>query len=159
MPAITFNDEFVYPVAPHRLFHGLFVDAHNLMPKIMPVVKSVDFVSGDGGPGSVQQVNFVDGYQMKYVKNRLDFKDKENCAINYTAIESDSFGDRIDYIISEVKFDAASDGGSKCTIKTTVCPKGDVVLDDKTLKSGKQGHMEQYKVVIAHLIENPHLYA
>ncbi|KAI3894797.1 hypothetical protein MKW92_042501 [Papaver armeniacum] len=125
MPVLTYTDEFACSVAPHRLFHGLFMDAHNLIPKIMPVVKSVDFVSGDGGPGSIQQVNFVDGYQMKYLKNRLDFKDKENCAINYT----------IDCISNEVKFDAAPGGGSKY-----------VVLDEETMKAGKEGHMQQYKV-------------
>ncbi|RZC53202.1 hypothetical protein C5167_012057 [Papaver somniferum] len=159
MAGHTFNEEFACAVAPHRLFHGLYLDGHNLMPKIMPEVKSIDFISGDGGPGSIQQVNFIDGYPVKYIKNRLDFEDKETCAIKYAGIESDAFGDQIDCATHEVKFDATPDGGSICKIKTTFIPKGNVVIGEELLKAGREGYMEKFPVFIAHLTENPHLYA
>ncbi|KAI3857728.1 hypothetical protein MKW92_041679, partial [Papaver armeniacum] len=60
MGIVTFTEELHCPVSAKRMFHALFRDDHNLIPKIMPNVKSVDFISGDGSPGSVNQVNFVD---------------------------------------------------------------------------------------------------
>ncbi|OVA07462.1 Bet v I domain [Macleaya cordata] len=160
MGVISFDDEFSSAVAPHRLFHALFEDAHNLMPKIMPHgVKSVDFVSGEGGPGSVQQVNFPDGGPVKYVKNRLDSKDKDNLEIKYTVIECDAFGDKIDFISNEIKFEAGPDGGCICKSKSTYHPKGDAVLNEEEIKAGKERSKGMFKFVEAYLIENPQLYA
>ncbi|RZC93983.1 hypothetical protein C5167_016676 [Papaver somniferum] len=79
MACITFDETLHCTVSAHIMFHAMFLDAHNLMPKVMPhAVKSVDFVSGDGGFGSIQQVNFFQGSPAKYVKNRLDSKGKDN---------------------------------------------------------------------------------
>ncbi|OVA07461.1 Bet v I domain [Macleaya cordata] len=160
MGVISFEEEFPCPVAPHRMFHALFEDAHNLMPKIMPhAIKNVEFLSGDGGPGSLQQVNFSDASPAKYVKNRLDFKDKENFVCNYTVTECDAFGDKVDYITNEVKFEAAPGGGCICKTKTTYHSKGDTVLSEEQVKAGKENSMGMYKFVENYLVENPHVYA
>ncbi|OVA12925.1 Bet v I domain [Macleaya cordata] len=157
---ICFDEELPCPVAPHRMFHALFEDAHNLMPKIMPhAVKSVDFVSGEGGPGSVQKVNFADGGPVKYVKNRLDSKNKDNLEIKYTVIECDAFGDKVDYITNEVKFEAAPGGGCICKSKSTYHPKAGAVLNEEEIKAGKESSQGVYKFVENYLVENPHVYA
>ncbi|KAI3951503.1 hypothetical protein MKX01_018619 [Papaver californicum] len=76
MAGTIFKEEFTCSISPHRLFHALYIDSHNLMPKIMSEVERCNVFSGDGGPGSIEQVNFVDGYPVKHIKNRLDFMDK-----------------------------------------------------------------------------------
>lgn len=56
------TDEFQSPVSPARLFKALAIDAHNLIPKLLPqAVKSIEFIQGDGGAGSIFQVNFIEG--------------------------------------------------------------------------------------------------
>ncbi|XP_026458475.1 major allergen Pru av 1-like [Papaver somniferum] len=135
MACITFEETLHCLVDAHRMFHAMFLDAHNLMPKIMPhAVKSVDFVSGDGDSGSIQQVNFCEGSLVKYVMNRLDSKDKDNFECNYTVIESDAFGDAVDHISNEIKFEVDPVGGCICKSKSSYYPKAGAVLNEDELK-------------------------
>jgi len=56
------TDEYPSPISPSRLFKALVVDAHNLIPKLLPnSVKSIEIIQGDGGAGSIKQFNFVEG--------------------------------------------------------------------------------------------------
>ena len=58
----SFTDEYTSSVAPSRLFRASIIDSHNLIPKLLPqVIKSIELVQGDGGAGSIKQVNFIDG--------------------------------------------------------------------------------------------------
>ncbi|KAI3833469.1 hypothetical protein MKX03_027213 [Papaver bracteatum] len=149
MACITFEETLHCPVAAHRMFHAMFLDAHNLMPKIMPhAVKSVDFVSGDGGSGSIQQVNFCE-----------DSKDKDNFECNYTVIESDAFGDAVDHISNEIKFEVDPVGGCICKSKSSYYPKAGAVLNEDDLKVRRERSKGLYKIVQDYLIENPVVYA
>lgn len=61
MGVYTDTDEYPSPIPPARLFKALVIDAHNLIPKLLPqVVKSIELVHGDGGAGSIMQVNFIE---------------------------------------------------------------------------------------------------
>ncbi|KAI3863694.1 hypothetical protein MKW98_031286 [Papaver atlanticum] len=160
MACITFEETLHCPVDAQRMFHAMFLDAHNLMPKIMPhAVKSVDFVSGDGGSGSIQQVNFCEGGPVKYVKNRLDSKDKAHFECNYTVIESDAFGDTVDHISNEIKFEVAPGGGCICKSKSSYYPKAGAILNEDELKVRRQRSKGLYKIVQDYLVENPDVYA
>ena len=62
MGITTFTQEFTAPIAPSRMFKALILDSHNLIPKIAPQgIKSIEFIEGDGGVGSIKQTNFADG--------------------------------------------------------------------------------------------------
>ncbi|EEF45602.1 Major pollen allergen Car b 1 isoform, putative [Ricinus communis] len=62
MGVFTYSDEYTSPVPPARLFKALILDSNNLIPKLMPqIVKSIEFVQGDGGVGSIKQINFQEG--------------------------------------------------------------------------------------------------
>ncbi|RZC47596.1 hypothetical protein C5167_040547 [Papaver somniferum] len=159
MGAISFDDEYSSPVAPHRMFIALFLDAHNLMPKVIPSIKSIDFVSGDGGPGSVQQVNMVDESPLKYIKLRLDSKEEDNLVCKYTVIECDAFGGKIDCVSYELRFEADPNGGCIVKAKSTYHPKGDAILNEEEIKAGKEKATEQYKIIESYLVENPEIYA
>ena len=62
MGLVSFAQEIESPIAASRLFKALILDSHNLMPKIVPQgIKSIEFIQGDGGAGSIKQTNFAEG--------------------------------------------------------------------------------------------------
>lgn len=67
MVAVTFTEEFTSNIPASRLFKALILDADNLIPKIAPqAVKNVELIKGDGGPGSIKQMNFGEGKTIFY---------------------------------------------------------------------------------------------
>lgn len=67
MGVFTYSDEFTSPISPARLFKALILDSNNLIPKLMPqVIRSIEFVEGDGGVGSIRQINFQEGILSTY---------------------------------------------------------------------------------------------
>ncbi|KAK8979959.1 hypothetical protein V6N11_061703 [Hibiscus sabdariffa] len=72
-----YSDEYTSTIPPARLFKALIVDSHNLIPKLMPLaIKSIE-ITGDGGAGSIRQINFAEGSQVKYIKNQVEELDEE----------------------------------------------------------------------------------
>lgn len=62
MAVITFTDEHSSPIARSRIFKASIIDSHNLIPKLLPqAIKSIDIIEGDGGTGSIKQINFAQG--------------------------------------------------------------------------------------------------
>ena len=74
-------------------------------------------------------------------------------------IEGDLLFDKIDKAMYTVKFEASSDGG--CVIKnsTEVHVKDGQDLDEAIIKTAQNKETEYYKIVAAHLLANPDLYA
>ncbi|XP_031250275.1 pathogenesis-related protein STH-2-like [Pistacia vera] len=108
----------------------------------------------------VPLINFPDGSYYKYVKHRIDVLDKENFVCKYTLIEGDSLGDKLESIVYEVKFEASSDnGGSVCKVASEYHTKGDHEIKEEVFKASQEKAVELYKVVEAHLLANPDLYA
>ncbi|XP_022848598.1 uncharacterized protein LOC111370924 [Olea europaea var. sylvestris] len=62
MGITTFTEEHTSPVPPSRIFKASIVDSHNLIPKLMPqAIKSIQIIQGNGGAGSIKQINFAEG--------------------------------------------------------------------------------------------------
>ena len=58
----TIVDEYKSPIAIERLWRAVTVDAHNLMPKILPqIISSIEILEGDGGVGTIKKFNLTDG--------------------------------------------------------------------------------------------------
>ncbi|XP_008223331.1 PREDICTED: major allergen Pru ar 1-like [Prunus mume] len=161
MGVITCTDEYTSPISPARLFKALVLDAHNLVPNLMPqAVKSIDTLQGDGRAGSIKQINFAEGSQLKSVTNRVDQVDEENFVYGYTLIEGDALVmEKLEYVSYEVKFEAAEDGGSKNKMVSKYHTKGDFVLQEEDIKAGREKALGMYKVVEAYLLLNPDAYA
>ncbi|KAJ4726026.1 major allergen Pru ar 1-like [Melia azedarach] len=160
MGVSTYTEEYTSAVPPARLFKALIVDSHNLIPKLMPLaVQSIEIIQGDGGAGSIRQINFSKGSQVKCIKNRIDELDPVNYSYKYSLIEGDGLMDKVEKITYEVKFEATSEGGSKSKMTSTYYTKGDKVLTDEEIKSGKEKSSGMYKVVEAYLLQNPDAYA
>ncbi|KAA8536503.1 hypothetical protein F0562_028981 [Nyssa sinensis] len=118
MAVTSITQEFTTPIAPARMFKALILDSHNLVPKLMPQsIKSVEFVEGDGGVGSIKQTNFTDGSHFKYLKHRIDTLDKDNCV----------------------------NGGCFCKMTSEYHAKAGVELKEEEIKEGKDKAMAVYK--------------
>ena len=58
----TFTEGHTSPVAPARLFKALFVDGHNIIPKLAPQsIKKIELLESDGGAGSIRKTIFAEG--------------------------------------------------------------------------------------------------
>ncbi|OWM88095.1 major allergen Pru ar 1-like [Punica granatum] len=160
MAVTWFTEEFKTSIAPSRMFKALILDSHNLIPKIAPQgIKSIEFIEGDSGPGSIKQTNFADGGHLKWLKHRIDAIDVEKLACKYTLIESDILFDKIELVVYEVKFEASSDGGCVCKMTSEYHVKAGVELKEEDIKQGKDKAMGLYKVVEEYLAANPEAYA
>ena len=160
MAAVTFNEEFTSPVSAQRLFKALILDGDSLIPKLMPqAFKSVETIQGDGGAGTIKQINFAEGAQTKYLKHRVDALDKDNLSYSYTQIEGEGLMDKIESISYEIKFGPSSDGGCIGKNVSKYVPKGGVEIKDEEIKEGKEKATAVLKAVEAYLLTNPDAYA
>ncbi|KAK9280926.1 hypothetical protein L1049_003817 [Liquidambar formosana] len=159
MGVTTFTQEFTTPVAPSRMFKALILDSHNLIPKLMPQsVKSMEFIEGDGGVGSIKQTHFPEGSHFKFLKHKIDALDTKNYVCKYTLIEGDVLGDKLESIAYEIKFEA-SGGGCVCKMTSHYHTKAGIELKEEEIKAGKDKAMGLYKTVEEHLLANPDVYA
>ncbi|KAL3753045.1 hypothetical protein ACJRO7_000441 [Eucalyptus globulus] len=160
MAATSITQELTCPIAPARMFKALIIESNALIPKLLPqFIKSVELVQGDGGAGSIEQVNFTEASHFKYVRHRINELDKENFVCRYTMIEGDALGDKLESIDYEVKFDAASDGGSVCKMTSKYNTKEAFQVEEEEIKAGKEKAMAIFKVVESYLLQNPQAYA
>ncbi|CAN6693686.1 unnamed protein product [Malus baccata var. baccata] len=159
MSSISLSQEFTSPVAADRLFKALIIDSHNLIPKLMPqAIKSIEIIHGDGGAGSIKQINFAEGTRYKYMKNRIDALDVENLVCKYTLIEGDVLADKIKSVSYEVSFQASPNGGCTCKMMSEYHAAGDLEINEEEIRGGKERAMGMYKVVEAYLFESPGAY-
>ncbi|OWM79728.1 hypothetical protein CDL15_Pgr023140 [Punica granatum] len=118
------------------MFRALILDSHNLIPKIAPQgIKSIEFIQGDGGAGSIKQTNFAHGGHLKCFNHRIDSIDVEKLVCKYTFIESDLPLTRL---------------SRWCT---------SLELKEEDIKQGKDKAVGLYKVVEEYLAANPEAYA
>ncbi|KAF5464403.1 hypothetical protein F2P56_014480 [Juglans regia] len=160
MGVITYTDDLTSPIPPSRLFKALVLDSHNLIPKLMPqAIKSIDFIQGNGGPGSIRQVNFAEGSPISSIKNRIDEVNEESYYYKYTVIEGDALAEKLEFIVHEVQFEPTPEGGSKNKMTTNYHTKGDILFTEEEIKAGKEKVLGMYKVAEAYLLQNPDAYA
>ncbi|XP_030463075.1 major allergen Pru ar 1-like [Syzygium oleosum] len=156
MGVITYSQEFTSAVAPSRMFKALVLESHNVIPKIVPGgIKSVEFIEGDGGVGSIKQTNFGESAHIKYTKHKIDALDAENFYCKYTLIESDIKFEKINFVVYEVKFIASDNGGCVCKMTSEYNSIDGTELKEDDIKQGKDKAMGLYKTVEEYLLANP----
>ncbi|KAK1426186.1 hypothetical protein QVD17_14855 [Tagetes erecta] len=155
MGVFTYTDEHTSPVLPARIFKAAIVDSHNLMPKLLPdAIKSVEFIKGDGGAGSIKQINFAGGF----AKHQIEELDEKALTYKYTLIEGMGISDKIEKVFYDIKFEGSADGGTISKMTTTIYTHGDFEINEEELNAGKEKVLGLYKVVEAYLIKNPDAY-
>ncbi|KAF5783871.1 putative Bet v I/Major latex protein [Helianthus annuus] len=155
MGVLTYTDEHTSPVPPARIFKASILDSHTLMPKLLPdAIKSIEFIKGDGGAGSIKQINFSRGF----AKHQIDEVDEKAFTYKYTLIEGNGISDKIEKVSYDIKFEGSPDGGSIANMTTTIYTHGDFEIKEEELKAGKEKVLGLYKVVEAYLLKNPDAY-
>ncbi|XP_045788595.1 major allergen Pru ar 1-like [Trifolium pratense] len=141
------------------MFKALILDAPNLFPKLMPAIKSIQLVEGNGGPGSIQKITIVEGDSIKYVKHRIDAIDKENLIYNYAVIEGDAKPEMLELVSHEIKIEPSKEGGCKIKNVSKYYPKKGFEIKEEDLKDAREEALVILKVVDAYLVANPKAYA
>ncbi|XP_073309072.1 major allergen Pru ar 1-like [Primulina huaijiensis] len=160
MGVTEINQEFASPIAPGRLFNALILNSNTLLPKLLPQsIKSVETLQGDGGAGSIEQVNFTESSHFKYVKHRINELDKEKLTCKYSMIEGDMLGDKVERIEYDIKFESSDDGGCICKMTSEYHAVEGHEIKEDDIRAGKESAKGIYKVIEAYLLQNPHAFA
>ncbi|MQK22011.1 hypothetical protein EI013_26960, partial [Escherichia coli] len=101
MGAVT--QEYATPAAvpPVRLFKAMALDFHNLFPKIVEVIQSIEITEGNGGPGTIKKLTTIEGGQTKYVLHRVDAIDEASFVYNFSIIGGTGLADTLEKVSFE----------------------------------------------------------
>ncbi|KDP44348.1 hypothetical protein JCGZ_19215 [Jatropha curcas] len=158
MAALIREDEVVTAISPEKMFKVFVLEDSVIIPKIIPVIKSIEIIEGNGGPGTIKKTTFVEGSEVKYVKNRIDAIDKDNFIYNYTTFEGALWNDTIEKVSYEIKLVSAPNGGSIVKSIGKYYAKGDAKIDEEVIKAGEQQILAMFKVIETYLLANPDAY-
>ncbi|KAK4483293.1 hypothetical protein RD792_010478 [Penstemon davidsonii] len=159
MGVIKVYQSFRTQVTPDRMFKALILDSHNICPQLMfSSIESIQFLQGNGKPGTIKQLNFTQASPFTYVKHRIDAIDEEKHMCRYTFIEGDALMDKLDQIIYEVKFEPYGFQGCVCNITSEYYAKENVEIKEQDIEHGKDRAVGMYEVVEAYLLAHPRAY-
>ncbi|KAJ6989389.1 major allergen Pru ar 1-like [Populus alba x Populus x berolinensis] len=153
MGLITFENEFSVAVPPAKLFKVYCLETDTLIPKILPQsIKSSEIIEGNGGPGTIRKVTFVEG---NYVKQKIETIDEDNFAYSFSLIESNVWMEGVEKVIFEHTFVPTPEGGSICKRTSKYYIKdGAEIKEDQIKKDGKKTE-GLFKAVEAYFLANP----
>ena len=69
MGVVTYEMEVATTIPAAKMFKAFVLDGSTLIAKILPqAIKSIDILEGDGGAGTIKQINFGEGnvYKLQY---------------------------------------------------------------------------------------------
>ncbi|XP_065859609.1 major allergen Pru ar 1-like [Euphorbia lathyris] len=157
MGVVSYETEIISTIPPSRIFKAVVLDFPQLLPKVLPqVIKSIDIIEGDGGVGSLRQINFGgEGGSSMYVKERIEAIDEEKLTHSYTVIEGDVLMGKFEKITNGIKFDATPDGGSMIKSYSSYYTLGDHQIKDEEIQGGKDKSIGLFKALEAYLLANP----
>ncbi|KAJ6904268.1 major allergen Pru ar 1-like [Populus alba x Populus x berolinensis] len=156
MGLITFENDFSVAVPPAKLFKVYCLETDTLIPKILPQsIKSSEIIEGNGGPGTIRKVTFVEGKGLTYVKQKIETIDEENFAYSFSLIESNVWMEGVEKVIFEHTFVPTPEGGSICKRTSKYYIKdGAEIKEDQIKKDGKKTE-GLFKAVEAYFLANP----
>ncbi|XP_061344770.1 class-10 pathogenesis-related protein 1-like isoform X1 [Gastrolobium bilobum] len=155
MGVFTFEDETTSVVAPARLYKALVKDADNLIPKAVEAIKSVETVEGNGGPGTIKKLTFVEDGQTKHVLHKIEAIDEANLAYNYSIVGGVGLPDTVEKISFEAKLVAGPSGGSIAKLTVKYHTKGNDNPSEEELKGGKAKGDALFKAIEGYVLANP----
>ncbi|KAK5840693.1 hypothetical protein PVK06_009596 [Gossypium arboreum] len=142
MGVFTYESEIVTAIPPAKMFKACILDGDTLIPQILPeAFKSVEYIEGNGGAGSIKKVTFGEGSQFKYMKQKVEAVDKDKFVYIYSVIEGDALMDKLEKITYETKLETSPNGGSVCKTTCKYYTIGEFELKEQREGTGNvQGH-------------------
>ncbi|KAK2358338.1 Stress-induced protein SAM22 [Trifolium repens] len=155
MGVFTFEQETTSTVAPAKLYKAVVHDADDIIVKAVDEIKSVEIVEGNGGPGTIKKLNFVEGGQNLYVLHKIEAIDEANFGYNYSIVGGAGLSDTVEKISFEAKLVEGPNGGSigKMTVKYQT--KGDAKPIEKEVEEGKAKGDALFKAIEGYVLANP----
>ncbi|KAG4210479.1 hypothetical protein ERO13_A02G051700v2 [Gossypium hirsutum] len=159
MGVFTYESEIVTAIPPAKMFKACILDGDTLIPQILPeAFKSVEYIEGNGGAGSIKKVTFGEGSQFKYMKQKVEAVDKDKFVYIYSVIEGDALMDKLEKITYETKLETSPNGGSVCKTTSKYYTIGEFELKEEGIKAGKEKALGMFKAIEAYLLANPNSY-
>ncbi|XP_022744117.1 major allergen Pru av 1-like [Durio zibethinus] len=159
MGVFTYESEVVTTIPPAKMFDACILDGDKLIPKVVPqAFKSLEYIEGNGEPGSIKKVTFGEGTQFNYVKQKIEALDKENFVYIYSIIEGDALMNTLEKITYETKLEPSATGGSVCKTTSKYYTIGDFEIKEEGTKAGKEKASGMFKAIEAYLLANPDAY-
>ncbi|KAE8730946.1 Major pollen allergen Bet v 1-M/N [Hibiscus syriacus] len=157
MGIFNYEYEVITAIPPAKIFKACILDGQNLIPKIVPdqAFKSVEFIQGNGEPGTVKKITFAEGSRFDYMVEEVEALDKDELVYCYSVIEGGVLMNKLEKITYESVFEASPDGGSVCKIRCMYHTIGDFEITEEGTKAGKKKALEILKAVEAYLLDNP----
>ncbi|KAH9328836.1 hypothetical protein KI387_000944 [Taxus chinensis] len=149
------------PLEAQRVWNAFVKDGHNLLPKQVPEVSSsITFIQGDGGVGSIRQINFTDAAEpeLSFVKELVEEVDEEKFVYRYSHVEGGMFGKILASAKYEVKYTPKAEGGCVCSYVFHYETLPGVPHDESKEQGIKDKTTGLFKKVEAYLLANPTLY-
>ncbi|KAK7246342.1 hypothetical protein RIF29_41208 [Crotalaria pallida] len=153
----VFSHEFTTSaaVAPARLYKAMASDFHNLLPKIVDSIQSVETIEGNGGAGTIMKVTLVDGGRSRSSLHKVEAIDEANLVYNYSVFGFTQMHDTWEKILFETIFEEAPNGGSIRKTKVKYFTKGDAEVSEEVFKNDKIRADALVKFLENYLLENP----
>ncbi|XVF85366.1 hypothetical protein PTKIN_Ptkin17bG0111700 [Pterospermum kingtungense] len=108
MGVFTFESEVVTTIPPAKMFKACILDGDKLIPKIAPqAFKSVEYIEGNGEPGSIKKDTFGEGSQFNYIKQKVEALEKK-FVYTYSVIESNALMNTLEKITYETKLELSA---------------------------------------------------
>ncbi|XP_057863805.2 major strawberry allergen Fra a 1.07 [Cryptomeria japonica] len=159
MVAGSFSIEIESPVEAKRMWKAT-VDTHNLLPKQAPaLISGITLVQGDGGVGTIRQVNFTAANKdFSYVKEKVDLIDEANMVYGFSHVEGGMLGTKVASVSYKVKYTPKPGGGCITTYSCNYDSLPGVPHDEAKVEEIKANSTGLFKQVEEYLIANPTLY-
>nr|AAF60972.2 pathogenesis-related protein PsemI [Pseudotsuga menziesii] len=156
----TSSTEEVCQVEARRLWTAMVKDSHNLLPKVLPeIFASVTCHQGDGGVGTIKQLNFTPANKdFSFVKERVDEIDEGKMVYKYTTIEGGSLGKKLSSASFEVKIVPRKEGGCVASWVCNYETLPGAQLEEAKAKEIKENSIGMLKKIEQYLLSNPNLY-
>ncbi|GLJ09619.1 hypothetical protein SUGI_0112880 [Cryptomeria japonica] len=159
MVAGSYSIEIESPLEIKRLWNAT-VDIHNLLPKQVPwIISGIALLQGDGGVGTIRQVNFTAANKdFSYVKEKVDLIDEANMVYGFSHVEGGVLGTKVASVSYRIKLTPKTWGGS---ISTTTCNYDSlpgVPYDESKIEEIKANTIGLFRILEGYLIANPTIY-
>ncbi|XWS44526.1 hypothetical protein CRYUN_Cryun15aG0052700 [Craigia yunnanensis] len=143
MGVFTYESEVVTAIPPAKMFKACILDGDKLIPKIVPqAFKSVEYIEGNGRPGSIKKVTFGEGSQFNYMKQ------------SSSVIEGDALMNKLEKVTYETKLESSPTGGSICKTTSKYYTIGEFEIKEEGIRAGKEKALGMFKAVEAYLLAN-----
>ncbi|WJX12405.1 hypothetical protein P8452_02913 [Trifolium repens] len=133
MGVFIYEQQTTSTVAPAKLYKAVVHDADDIIVKAVDQIKSVEIVEGNGGPGTIKKLNFVEGG-----KNFI--------------VGGAGLSDTVEKISFEAKLVEGPNGGSIGKMSVKYHTKGDAKPIEKEVEEGKAKGDALFKAIEGYVL-------